>query len=74
MGKLQKATDDSYAYYTVNGITYLVNKSGAIVKNHNTRKDPTEVEYRSDAKGMRDGGTESESELNVPSFETTEIS
>lgn len=74
MGKLQKATDDTYAYYTVNGITYLVNKSGAIVKNHNYKKDPSEVEYRSDSRGIRDGGTEGDSELDVPSFETTEIS
>ena len=73
MGKLQKATDDSYAYYTVGGTTYLVNKTGTIVKNHNSRKDPTDVEYRSDSSGRKSGGTESDSELNVPSFETTEI-
>ena len=72
MGKLQKAVDDTYAYYTVNGNTYLVNKSGTLVKNHNARKDPYDVEYRSDSKGLRDGGTESDSELNEPSFETTE--
>ncbi|MCI5793024.1 MAG: hypothetical protein MR011_07160 [Lachnospiraceae bacterium] len=73
MGKLQKATDDSYAYYTVGGTTYLVNKTGTIVKNHNSKKDPTDVEYRSDSSGRKSGGTESDSELNVPSFETTEI-
>ena len=73
MGKLQKATDDTYAYYTVNGTTWLVNKSGSIVKNHNKRKDPYDVEYRSDSSGHRDGGTESESELDEPEFVTTEL-
>ena len=73
MGKLQKAYDDTYAYYTVNGTTWLVNKSGNVVKNHNRRKDPTDVEYRSDSSGHKDGGTESDSELNAPEFVTTEL-
>lgn len=73
MGKLQKAVDDTYSYYTVNGTTYLVNRSGSIVKNYNLRKDPSDVEYRSDSRGVRDGGTADESELIVPEFQMTEI-
>ena len=73
MGKLQKAVDDTYAYYTVNGTTYLVNKAGTVVKNHNKRKDPNDCDYRSDANGHRDGGTETESELLAPEFVTTEL-
>ena len=69
MGKLQKAVDDTYAYYTVNGTTYLVNKAGTVVKNHNKRKDPNDCDYRSDA----NGGTETESELLAPEFVTTEL-
>lgn len=72
MGKLQKAEDDSYAYYTVNGKTYLVNRSGQVKKNYNKTKDPDEVDYRSNASGLRDGGTASESELEAPAFMTSE--
>lgn len=74
MGKLQKAIDNTYAYYTVNGLTYLVNKSGAIVKNLNKRKDPGEVDYRSDSSGMKDGGAAAVEECLIPEFNTTEIS
>lgn len=71
MGKLQRASDDSYAYFTVNGKTYLVNKSGQIKKNYNKSKDPDEVEYRSNASGLKDGGNASDSELEVPAFMTS---
>ncbi len=73
MGKLQKAIDNTYAYYTVNGLTYLVNKSGAIVKNYNSRKDPNEVDYRSNASGMKDGGAAAVEDCLVPEFNTTDI-
>lgn len=73
MGKLQKAMDDSYAYYTVEGVTYLVSRSGSVVKNHNSKKDPDEVEFRSDSQGRRDGGYGEVSELEEPVFEITEI-
>ena len=73
MGMLQKATDDSYAYLTVGGKTYLVNKSGQIKKNYNRTKDPDEVDYRSDANGLRNGGTASESELVTPAFVTSGV-
>ena len=72
MGKLQKATDDTYAYFTVNGTTYLVNKTGTLAKNHNKTKDGDEVDYKSDANGIRNGGTEPESELDVPAFQNTD--
>ncbi|MDO4265096.1 MAG: cell wall-binding protein [Eubacteriales bacterium] len=72
MGKLQKAEDDSYAYFTVNGKTYLVNRSGQVKKNYNKNKDADEVDYRSNANGERDGGTASESELLEPAFVTSE--
>ena len=72
MGKLQKAEDDSYAYYTVDGKTYLVNRSGQVKKNYNKSKDPDEVDYRSNASGLRDGGTADESELMIPAFVTSE--
>ncbi|MDO4960263.1 MAG: cell wall-binding protein [Eubacteriales bacterium] len=74
MGKLQKAIDNTYAYYTVNGTTYLVNKSGAVVKNHNSKKDPGEVDYRSNSAGIKDGGTSDAEELLAPQFNTTDIS
>ena len=74
MGKLQKAIDSSYAYYTVDGVTYLVNRSGSIVKNYNQKKDPNEVEYRSNASGIKDGGSAADEELLVPEFNTTDIS
>ena len=73
MGKLQKAVDDSYAYYTVNDITWLVNRSGGVAKNHNQSKDPDAVDYRSASAGHRDGGTEKESSLIVPEFVITEL-
>lgn len=72
MGKLQKAVDDSYAYYTVNGKTYLVNKSGQVKKNYNKSKKSEDVDYRSNASGLRDGGLASESELDIPAFVTSE--
>lgn len=74
MGKLQKAIDNSHAYYTVNGLTYLVNKSGSIVKNYNKNKDPNEVDYRSDAAGMKNGGAASVEDCLIPEFNTTDIS
>ncbi len=73
MGKLQKAIDNTYAYYTVNDTTYLVNKSGSLVKNHNTRKDPNEVDYRSNSSGIRDGGSAAVEELLLPEFNTTDV-
>ncbi len=73
MGKLQKALDGSYAYYTVDGVTYLVNRSGSIVKNYNSKKDADEVEFRSDSSGIRDGGYGDVSELEEPVFEITEV-
>lgn len=72
MGKLQKAEDDSYAYFEVDGKTYLVSKSGTLKKNYNHSKDPDEVEYRSNSKGERDGGTADVSELIAPAFMTSE--
>ena len=72
MGKLQKAIDNSYAYYTVNGKTYLVNKSGSLVKKLNTKKDPGEVDYRSNAEGIRDGGTADVEAPLVPEFNMTD--
>ena len=74
MGKLQKAIDNSHAYYTVNGNTYLVNKSGSVVKNYNKRKDPYEVDYRSDASGMRSGGAASTEDCLEPQFNISDIS
>lgn len=71
-GKVQKALDDSYAYYTVNGETYLVNKTGYILYNHNSKKKADEVEYRSDATGHRDGGTASVSTLTEPEYTSDE--
>ncbi len=73
MGKLQKAIDNTYAYYTVNGLTYLVNKSGAIVKNHNSKKDSGEVEYKSDSSGMWNGGSAAIEECLTPEFNITDI-
>ncbi len=73
MGKLQKATDDDFAYFTVDDTTWLVNRNGGISKNHNQRKGADEVEYRSDASGHRDGGTARERELMLPAFVITEL-
>ena len=72
MGKLQRAEDDTYAYYTVEGKTYLVNKNGQIRKNYNKNKDSDEVDYRSDGNGYKNGGNASDSELLVPAFMTSE--
>ena len=56
-GKLQKAMDEKLAYIKVEDTTYLVNTGGYIVKNYNKNKNPNDVEYKSDASGIRDGGT-----------------
>ena len=56
-GKLQKSVDGKHTFYRVNNITYLVNTSGGLVKNYNKTKDSNDVEYKSDASGIRNGGT-----------------
>ena len=72
MGLLQKATDSSYAYYTVNGTTYLVNRSGNIRKNYNSNKE--EAEFKSDSEGRWVSGAWAEpSELLTPAFEVSYI-
>lgn len=71
-GKVQKAVDDTHAYYTVGDETYLVNTAGAIVKNYNKSKKSEDVEYKSDASGKRDGGTASVSPLIKPVFQSEE--
>lgn len=71
-GKLQKAVDDTFAYYTVGADTWLVNSAGAVIKNYNKTKKSTDVEYKSDANGRRDGGTAHESHLLDPVFQTDE--
>ena len=67
-GKLQRAVDETFAYYTVDGETYLVNQGGYIVYNYNKNKAPGEVEYRSDATGHKDGGTAPVSRLLEPEY------
>lgn len=68
MGLLQRAIDSTYAYYTVEGETYLVSKSGTLRKNLNTNKE--EAEYKSDASGKWVSGAYADvSELLVPAFE-----
>ncbi|MDO4488476.1 MAG: hypothetical protein Q4B67_05265 [Eubacteriales bacterium] len=71
-GKLQKALDDSSAYYTVNGTTYLVTQAGALRKSYNKTKKANEVEYRSDSSGIRDGGTAGVSPLIEPEWTVQE--
>ena len=71
-GKLQKATDDKLAFIKVDGTTYLVNASGYLVKNYNKNKQPGDVEYRSDASGIRDGGTAAVSETIEPEYQEQE--
>lgn len=71
-GKLQKAEDDSKAYITVGGKTYLVNQSGYVVKSYNKNKNANEVEYRSNAEGLRDGGTAPVSPVNEPVYQDAE--
>ena len=72
MGLLQRAVDTSYAYYTVNGETYLVNKSGVIRKNYNSNKE--EADYKSDSQGRwMEGAYEEPSELLTPVFEVSYI-
>ena len=68
-GKIQKAEDDTRAYLTVDGDTWLVNQAGYVLKNYNKSKKPEDVEYRSDAQGKRDGGTASESQLQEPVYQ-----
>ena len=68
-GKVQKAMDERLAYYKVGGVTYLVNQSGYLVKGYNRTKDPSVVEYRSNASGVRDGGTASLSVLIEPEYQ-----
>ncbi len=72
MGLLQRAIDSSYAYYTVNGTTYLVNKSGNIRKNYNSNKE--EADFKSDSQGRwMEGAYEEPSELLTPVFEISYI-
>ena len=72
MGLLQRAVDSSYAYYTVNGETYLVNSSGNIRKNYNSNKE--EAEYKSDSQGKWMSGAYAEpSELLTPVFEVSYV-
>jgi len=76
MGKLQKATDDTYAYYTVKDKRYLVTRSGTLAKNVNnggSKKDKYEFDYKSDSKGEDAGGLAGDSELDVPSFVVTDF-
>lgn len=71
-GKLQKAVDDTFAYYTVGNDTYLVNGAGYVVKNYNKTKKSEDVEYKSDAQGKRDGGMAGVSPLLEPVYQTDE--
>ena len=71
-GKAQRAVDDKLSYYTVNGNTYLVNTAGYIIKNYNKSKAPGTVEYKSDAAGMKDGGTAAVSVLLQPEYQEQE--
>lgn len=71
-GKLQKAVDDTFAYYTVGGDTWLVNSAGAVIKNYNRTKKSEDVEYKSDANGKRDGGMASVSAIIEPVWQTDE--
>jgi len=67
-GKVQKATEDTMAYYTLGGETWLVNQAGYVICNYNRSKDPDEVDYRSDSSGKRDGGTAGVSNLIEPEY------
>ena len=74
MGKLQKAYDDTYAYYTIGEKRYLVTKSGNLAKNVNntgSKADKYEYDYKSDANGLDAGGLAGDSDLSEPSFVTT---
>lgn len=71
-GKLQRALDDTFAYYTVGNDTWLVNQAGYVVKNYNKTKKPEDVEYRSDASGKRDGGMAGVSSIVEPVYNTDE--
>ena len=57
---------------TVNGTTYLVNRSGNIRKNYNSNKE--EAEFKSDSEGRWVSGAWAEpSELLTPAFEVSYI-
>ena len=64
--------DDKLSYYTVNGNTYLVNNAGYIIKNYNKSKAAGTVEYKSDASGLKDGGTAAVSVLLQPEYQEQE--
>ena len=68
-GKIQKAEDDTKAYFDVDGHTWLVNQSGYVLKNYNKNKKAGEVEYRSDANGYKDGGTAPTSKVVEPVYQ-----
>lgn len=71
-GKAQKAIDDKHSFYKVDNITYLVNANGALVKNYNKSKASEDVEYKSDASGIKSGGTAATSELIEPEYQEQE--
>ena len=78
MGKLQKATDDTYAFYpdptnpTDRSKDLLVSKSGTLKKNYNKNKTDY-VDYQSDANGRRGSyATADPEEWIEPAFVTSE--
>lgn len=73
MGKLQKA-NGTQAFIEVNDTVYLVSSSGNLIRNRNySKRNDANIEYASDSRGVKAGGSAPIDDPIPPEFNISEV-